>query len=196
MANQEQLDILKQSVQAWNAWREVVGVQIDLIEANLSGEDLDGANLNGSNLTGAILNHANLNNATLRGAHLRGVYLIDANLIGADLTYADLSGAHLAYTVLGDVDLSTVKGLETVKHHAPSIISIDTIYNSQGKIPEMFLKGAGVPDSFIEYVHSLVGKPIDFYSCFISYSKKDQVFAERLHADLEKQRRSLLVCAS
>ena len=31
---------------------------------------------------------------------------------------------------------------------------------------------------------SLVGKPIEFYSCFISYSSKDQTFAERLHNDL------------
>ena len=28
-------------------------------------------------------------------------------------------------------------------------------------------------------------KPIDFYSCFISYSDKDSAFAERLHADLQ-----------
>jgi hypothetical protein len=32
---------------------------------------------------------------------------------------------------------------------------------------------------------SLVGKPIDFYSLFISYSTHDQSFAERLHADLQ-----------
>ena len=32
---------------------------------------------------------------------------------------------------------------------------------------------------------SLVGKPIEFYSCFISYSTKDQDFAERLHNDLQ-----------
>jgi hypothetical protein len=28
-------------------------------------------------------------------------------------------------------------------------------------------------------------RPIEFYSCFISYSTKDQEFAERLHADLQ-----------
>ena len=28
-------------------------------------------------------------------------------------------------------------------------------------------------------------EPIQFYSCFISYSTKDQEFAERLHADLQ-----------
>ena len=31
----------------------------------------------------------------------------------------------------------------------------------------------------------MVKRPIEFYSCFISYSTKDQEFAERLHADLQ-----------
>jgi hypothetical protein len=30
-------------------------------------------------------------------------------------------------------------------HNGPSTIGIDTIYNSGGKIPEIFLRGAGVP---------------------------------------------------
>ena len=30
-------------------------------------------------------------------------------------------------------------------------------------------------------------KPIDYYSCFISYSSKDQDFAERLYADLQTE---------
>ena len=32
---------------------------------------------------------------------------------------------------------------------------------------------------------SLLNEPIQFYSCFISYSTGDQPFAERLHADLQ-----------
>jgi hypothetical protein len=31
----------------------------------------------------------------------------------------------------------------------------------------------------------MVGRPIEFYSCFISYSTKDQEFAERLYNDLQ-----------
>ncbi len=31
----------------------------------------------------------------------------------------------------------------------------------------------------------MVGRPIEFYSCFISYSTKDQEFADRLYADLQ-----------
>jgi len=50
----------------------------------------------------------------------------------------------------------------------------------------VFLRGAGVPDNFIEYMHSLVGQAFEYYSCFISYSTKDQEFATRLHADLQQ----------
>jgi hypothetical protein len=42
-----------------------------------------------------------------------------------------------------------------------------------------------VPDVLIEYLPSLSGTPIEFYSLFISYSAHDQEFAERLHADLQ-----------
>ena len=40
-------------------------------------------------------------------------------------------------------------------------------------------------DRLIEYLPSLTGDAIQFYSCFISYSSKDQEFADRLHADLQ-----------
>jgi TIR domain len=72
-----------------------------------------------------------------------------------------------------------------VRHDGPSSIGIDTIYESQGNIPEEFLKGAGVDDTFITYIRSLVGKAIEYYSCFISYSSKDDAFAKRLYADLQ-----------
>jgi hypothetical protein len=72
-----------------------------------------------------------------------------------------------------------------VEHKGPSTIGIDTIYLSQGNIPEAFLKGAGVDDTFITYIRSLVGKPIEYHSCFISYSSNDDIFARRLYADLQ-----------
>jgi hypothetical protein len=49
------------------------------------------------------------------------------------------------------------------------------------------LRGAGVPESFIEFMGSLTGKALEFYSCFISYSTKDQEFADRLYADLQNK---------
>jgi hypothetical protein len=72
-----------------------------------------------------------------------------------------------------------------VRHQGPSTIGIDTISRSRGNIPESFLKGAGVDDTFITYIRSLVGKPIEYDSCFISYSSKDEAFAKRLYADLQ-----------
>ncbi len=186
MANLKHLKILKQGVDAWNQWT---------LENPRITADLDGANLRDSNLFGADLLGANLGAANLRAANLAWALLAEANLGGADLVWADLRGANLAwadltkatisYTTFGDNDLSSVKGLETVHHRGPSTIGIDTIYKSKGKIPEVFLRGCGVPEDFIVYMKSLVGKPIEFYSCFISYSSKDDDFAQRLYADLQ-----------
>jgi hypothetical protein len=39
----------------------------------------------------------------------------------------------------------------------------------------------------IEYLPSLLNQAIQHYSCFISYSAKDQEFADRLHADLQNK---------
>jgi hypothetical protein len=91
----------------------------------------------------------------------------------------------MSLTVFADVDLSEAKGLEAVKHEGPSTIGIDTIYKSGGQIPEVFLRGCGVPETLITFARSLVGKAIEFYSCFISYSHADQSFARRLHDQLQ-----------
>jgi hypothetical protein len=167
----------------------------DLHGADLSGAKLSGANLSGTNLSGAHLRRAVLDGADLGNADLRSADLSSADLSGADLSEADLSqanligadlgGAKFGWSLFGGLDLSKAKRLDETKHYAPSTIGIDTIYKSGGKIPDAFLRGAGVPDNFIAYIGSLVGRPIEFYSCFISYSTRDQLFAERLHADLQ-----------
>jgi len=71
-----------------------------------------------------------------------------------------------------------------VWHLGPSHISVDTLYRSGGKISEVFLRDCGVPETFIAYLPSLIGaqQAIQFYSCFISYSSKDEDFARLLHA--------------
>ncbi len=177
----------------------------NLSRANLSGADLEGKDLRGADLSWAKLIGANLNWVNLSGANLAGADLGTARLTGADLGGAslreailqatDLSGAKLENSdftsaitdlaVFGDNDLSTVIGLEMVRHWGPSTIGIDTIYKSKGNIPEVFLRGCGVPEDFITYIRSLGSKAIDSYSCFISYSSKDNDFAQRLYADLQ-----------
>ena len=156
-----------------------------LFRADLSLASLDEADLREANLSLASLDEAGLRGADLCGADLRGATLSWATLNGTDLSYAFVGS-----TAFGNVDLSAVKGLETVKHWRPSTIGIDTILNSQGKIPEIFLRGAGVPPSIVEAIPSLIGslEPIQYYSCFISYSSKDDAFAKRLNADLQSQK--------
>ena len=51
---------------------------------------------------------------------------------------------------------------------------------------EAFLRGTGVSEGALDYFRSLIGKPIEFYSCFISYSHDpDKAFARRLHDGLQ-----------
>jgi uncharacterized protein YjbI with pentapeptide repeats len=172
----------------------------DLTGTKFSGTDLAGADLTRARLTGADLARAHLTRANLTRADLTRAYLIEANLAEANftgayfftahfsktnLTGANFSRAYMEWTIFADVDLSTVQGLETVQHKRPSTIGIDTLYRSRGNIPEIFLRGAGVPDEMITYSKSLVGQPFQYYSCFISYSSRDEVLAQRLHADLQ-----------
>lgn len=176
MANSEHLAKLLEGVVAWNNWRKAnIGTIPDLRDADCSGANLAGAELSKTDLVGANFSEANLTRTYLAGANLRRAYL----------SRADLTGASIYHTTFGDNDLSDVKGLETVRHEGPSTIGIDTIYRSHGQIPLAFLRGAGVPENFIEYMGSLTGKALEFYSCFISYSTKDQEFATCLHADLQ-----------
>ena len=310
MANEEQLSILKQGVEAWNRWRvknlyvyadfneadlsgvDLSGVDLriahlrranlfraDLRGANLSGADLSDAdlreanlseanltktNLNGASLSSAFVREANLSQANLLAANLRNANLshaniADANLMVANLGEADLSGAHLSQanltkarlsgislrradlsgarlsganltkanlveakfihtdldgsnfseaevgaTVFANSDLSGVTGLESVDHRGPSHISIDTFIRSEGKIPEIFLRGCGLSDADIGYAklsnpglgleetNKILYKIQDLRAAqalqvsplFIAYSHADSAFVDKLGGDL------------
>jgi uncharacterized protein YjbI with pentapeptide repeats len=168
-----------------------------LMAADLSGADLRGIYMMGawlaeSNLTGADLRGGDLTNATLldadlSGADLRGAFLKWTDMSNAVLRGANLSGAYLAGTMLANLDLRGVQGLEDVVHQLPSTVGIDTIFRSHGELPADFLRGAGVPDVFVDYMPALIGalQPIQYYSCFISHSSVDASLAQRIHADLQ-----------
>jgi uncharacterized protein YjbI with pentapeptide repeats len=162
----------------------------DLTKANLSMATLSKANLAGANLTKANLIGANLFEANLWEANLETANCTDANLSGTNLTEANLSNAifhqcHIGYTSFVNIDLSGVQDLETVKHIGPSYIAISTIFKSGGDVPKVFLRGCGIPESFIKQLPSLLNQPIQFASCFISYSYADRPFAIKLHAHLQ-----------
>jgi len=109
-----------------------------------------------------------------------------ADLRRAVLGRADLSGTNLFRTTLIDVDLSRTLGLDNTRQLGPCIIDIRSLIRSEN-LPITFLRGCGLPDALIKYLPSLRGEAIQFYSCFISYSTKDKVFADRLHADLQNK---------
>ena len=171
-----------------------------LYEANLSGAklnwahfehtslhraDLHEASLVGAKVRSSDLTWANLSKADLSGAVLMSGNLTRTDLSEADLSGADLSGMHLNATELDGANFSAVKGLDSVIHRGPSSIGIDTIYKSRGAIPEAFLRGCGLDETLISCLPSLMGLPIQFYSCFISYSHQDASFARRLYDALQ-----------
>jgi Pentapeptide repeats (8 copies) len=114
MANPEHLELLKQGVDGWNAWREKEpSVTPNLSEADLRYADLSGANLLGANLSGARLERADLYGANLSRADLRYANLSGANLSRALLYEADLSWAELNDADLTKANLTGVKLVET-----------------------------------------------------------------------------------
>jgi Pentapeptide repeats (8 copies) len=196
MANPEQVAKLKQhwnplpgvpENERWNRWRlENPRIIPDLTGADLCSTILNNADLRGADLRGALFGSTNLRNAALRGADLTGANLTGADFVNADLRGADMSETILFATTFANTNMCDVKGLDTCIHKAPSSVGLDTFFRSNGELPDTFLRGCGVPEHFITYARSLIGQPIEFYSCFISYSSHDQPFAERLHAQLAR----------
>ncbi|MBN1221011.1 MAG: toll/interleukin-1 receptor domain-containing protein [Anaerolineae bacterium] len=183
--------------------------QTDLTEADLSQASLRGANLSEAdlfraNLSQADLSQANLIWADLCQANLSGVSLNQANLNRARLDGADFSRAVIGLTSFGDVALNAVKGLDCVEHLGPSTVGLDTLSRSRGQIPDVFLRGCGLSDVQIETakfnnpdlpfdqimaitnkIHELLLEQTTL-SCFISYAREDEVFAQQLHNDLQQ----------
>ena len=188
----------------------------NLIGANLSGSNLAGADLRRAelyevDLRGADLEKANLRSietydtdfrdANLRDANLTTASLYESNLDSADLREADFSFAQLfnvgvananfekalfLETTLADTDFSRARGLTVLRHDGPGVIDERTLRKSW-PLPEVFLRGIGLSNQYIEYLPSLMGQAIEFYSCFISYSSRDGEFASRLHNDLQAE---------
>ena len=185
-------------------------------KAHLDGANLDQANLRAARLLGAHLRRASLRRAVLRVADLReadlrradlrfadlglanlgwvrlsgatlfGAELSEVDFRGVDFTGVDLEEAFIAATSFSLCDLTDAKGLDRCLHLGKGFIDTHTLQTSQN-LPDRFLRGCGVSDLLIDYLPSLRGDPIQFYSCFISYNHTDKAFARRLHDKLQGQ---------
>ncbi len=170
-------------------------MQADLRESDLSNTWLGGSllmeadvthtNLTSAYMRGATLMKTNFTNSILNGANLRNTDLTQTNFISASLEQADLTDATCFQTIFAARGLSTAKGLDTIRHIGPSIIWFDTLSQSKPRLPNVFLRGCGLPEELIVQLPYMLNKAIDFYSCFISYSHADKTFARRVHDTLQ-----------
>ncbi|MDO8705797.1 MAG: toll/interleukin-1 receptor domain-containing protein [Sulfuricaulis sp.] len=150
-----------------------------LSDSDFSRCQLTLANFHGADLVGANLSSANLTRTNFQHAKLR-----EANLTRAVLTETYFDECELGGTIFADVNFRTAFGLDTCFHYGPSLLDLQSLGRS-GELPLTFMRGCGLPDGLIDYLPSLLNKPFQFYSCFISFSVKDDEFAKRLYADLQ-----------
>jgi uncharacterized protein YjbI with pentapeptide repeats len=94
------------------------------------------------------MTRANLTEVDMSQIDLTGGNLVDTTLKNAQLEGAVLRGVVFGWTIFADTDLSEVTGLETGKHLGPSSLGLDTFFKSRGRIPEDFLRAAGIPNDF------------------------------------------------
>ena len=162
-----------------------------MIRTNLNNVDLYSAEVGSSDLLKADLTNAYLALTIFHSSDLRGAIFHEADLDNTvfcevKLAKAVLSQANSVGVIWSRLDLSQTIGLESVIHKGPSTIGLDTLVRSKGKITDIFLRGCGLSDDFISFVPShFSGSALDFYSCFISYSHEDKLFARRLHDALQ-----------
>ncbi|HKP45223.1 MAG TPA: toll/interleukin-1 receptor domain-containing protein [Pyrinomonadaceae bacterium] len=162
----------------------------DVSNANLRGADLRGTNFIGTNLYGTLFEYANLGDTDLREANMVSAELQDVTVKGARF-----EGARFGKTTIGAVDLSGACGLPDVVHVAPSVIGSDTLEMTAAGLAHQpdrvadevfaFFTKAGVHRELLDVFRTWIGKPIEFYSCFISYSHADKEFARRLYDALQ-----------
>ncbi len=200
----------------WNR-RRAAGEEIpDLRGADLSGAYLHGAtlwdaNLSSADLWNANLSSADLSNANLLGANLCAAVLVRAKLCGAalggtnfgsaTLHLSEFTGATMSSTALGGLDLTDVRGLESIVHLGPSHVATDTLAESRGRVPAKFLRGCGlqpweieaakiydpeltalqVADIQAESFRLRTEGPLLIGGIFISYSHKNADFVTKIY---------------
>ena len=166
----------------------------DLRCASLSDVTGENAVFRQADLRAAVFSGSDLAGADFRELSGRGVEIYECNLSEADFSEADLSESRISgcsferarfgHTVLGGARLWDSVGLLSSVHGGPSWVDPRAASTIE-RDAEIFLKGAGWPDRLIENWRALTAEGLSFYSCFISYSRADMVFAHRLYDALQ-----------
>jgi uncharacterized protein YjbI with pentapeptide repeats len=171
-----------------------------LRNCNLERCDISNANLRGADLSGSNLKSANLYNTLFEGATLDHADLSDSNLVSTEFSATSVNGTVLRNTRFGgtsiiDTDLSRTVELGRALHYRPSAIDTSSLRltcNGLEGQPEylreeffQFLSLSGLDDELTAVVRLWTGRPVEYYSVFISHSSLDKEFARKLYRDLQ-----------
>src|SRR4051794_31142662 len=202
MANPEHVAKLNEGWEAWNAWRKTTDDVPNLSGISLSNFSFRYHNLRNVDLSYAVLHRVTFMDATCNEISFEGAQILFARFLSpmktcnlsntvivgsafnSVITGSDFTGAQLLGNSFSHFSLRGARGLDALAECNGNSVGIDTFFYSGG-LPEVLLRGSGVPAEFIQYASSLVGKAIEYYSCFLSYSSKDDGFARRLYNDLQ-----------
>jgi uncharacterized protein YjbI with pentapeptide repeats len=105
MANEKHLEIYRQGIKAWNAWRK----KHPKIKPDLSTLSFNGINLTGINFSNTFLENSDLRNATFVGADFQNAYLYNVDAQNAVFDKANLSGAVLQRAIFRKASLRNAK---------------------------------------------------------------------------------------
>jgi len=158
-----------------------------LCDANLRWVDLSGADIRFANLSRANLSHANLSGANLSHANLHAANLNGAIFSETLLTNTNLSQTLLRSTIFANVDLSSVRGLDTVYHLRPSTMGVDTLSRSKKNLSDAFLRDVQVHEHLITSIREQGTAPFEYFSVFISYASEDLMFVQNLRDALQRE---------
>ena len=169
--------------------------QMTAAEANVRsgfvwGTRFQEVNLRAANFADAVLHESVFNCAYLGEACFQQADLVGAVFREAELDLTSFKGATIGGTVFGHIDLSSATGLEDVVHQSRSTVGIDALRetasglavrpHAQGPVEYAFFQGRGLDEGAIAYFRSLIGRPIEFFTCALSRTRMPIV---RSHED-------------
>lgn len=151
--------------------------------ATLAGSDLSRGDFRGASFNSCDLTDAEFFNAAVEGASFTGADVRGAVFVGVRFNKVFFEECIFGSTTFSFSSLRGAMALDKARHYGRSALDLETLLSAE--LPLAFARGVGLPDVMIDYLPSLLATPIQFFSCFISYSAKDSSFAKRLHADLQ-----------
>jgi uncharacterized protein YjbI with pentapeptide repeats len=170
---------------------ELVGsAKGDIVIANLSSErvDVSGADFTNANLKGAVFSGETIVGVNFANADLSEAIFVRTHFVRCWFEEARFSGARFGDTSFSDCpSLHRAKGLEQIEHFRPTTFDPATLRYCMAELPRAFLLGCGYQKRELLALKALYSHKAEYSSCFLSYARTDQPFADHLRLALLKQ---------